>query len=291
MGSIGALSISRPVAEWLPALSQRGRVLAAFPHACNLVAPNGALVALVTPAVGDGPLNIVVEADGLPDLAAGELAWLDQRAVSVGSLTVALAQARVWDPRPDWQVLRSQLDTIRERLPAARAAARLLAPAESLLALLELGNGTPLPSFSPMPQMALAASRAADALRDGWLGDADRLLQGAAQMAGLGLGLTPAGDDFLVGVMLWAWLAHPQPAQICQQVTQAAETRTTQLSAAWLRAAAGGLCSAAWHQLLHALAGGAELRPAVAQVLAHGATSGADMLAGFLSWSDMTLGA
>ena len=126
--------------------------------------------------------------------------------------------------------------------------------------------------------------RSARALAAGWDGDHLQLIQGAAGLAGLGGGLTPAGDDFLIGLMLWAWLAHPDPASFCRALSQAAIPRTTTLSAAFLRAAARGECSAAWHALLAALGEGgeAEIAAAAQDVMRPGATSGAGSLAGFL---------
>jgi hypothetical protein len=96
--------------------------------------------------------------------------------------------------------------------------------------------------------------------------------------------LTPAGDDFLAGVMLWAWLAHPSPHRVCQILLEEAVPRTTVLSAALLSAAAVGECSAPWHRLLQALPAGDEhgITKAAHHVLSFGNTSGADSLAGFL---------
>jgi hypothetical protein len=91
--------------------------------------------------------------------------------------------------------------------------------------------------------------------------------------------------------MLWAWLAHPAPARLCRALAKAAVDRTTTLSAAFLRAAARGECSAPWHALLAALSDGlseeeeARITAAVQKILARGATSGADSLAGFLYFS------
>jgi hypothetical protein len=110
------------------------------------------------------------------------------------------------------------------------------------------------------------------------------LQDGGKLLAGLGGGLTPAGDDFLTGVMLWAWLTHLEPQGFCRRLFEASAARTTMLSAAFLRSAAEGECSAAWHDLLAALDGGPEqqLAEAVASVLSFGHTSGADALAGFV---------
>jgi hypothetical protein len=159
------------------------------------------------------------------------------------------------------------------------ALARSQAPADSLLDLL-VGS----PPSGPTSVSLAAARRASRLLHRGLAGDEVALQAGAAQLAGLGSGLTPAGDDFLAGLMLWAWLAHPTPDAFCQQLLSVAAPRTTTLSAAFLRAAGRGECSAPWHHLLAALVTGQEasLAAALSQALAHGQTSGADTLAGFL---------
>ena len=89
-------------------------------------------------------------------------------------------------------------------------------------------------------------------------------------------------------VMLWAWLAHPIPSDFCHTVAETATGRTTTLSAAFLRAASRGECSSTWHTLLAALSRGsdAEVAEAAENILAHGATSGTDVLAGFL-WAGL----
>ena len=122
-----------------------------------------------------------------------------------------------------------------------------------------------------------AAGEATGLLQAGWQGDEDQLGAGAARLAGLGSGLTPSGDDFLTGVMTWAWLDHPDPPALCHSLLDASALRTTTLSAALLGAAARGECSAAWQVLLAALAQGSDsdLDAAVRDVLSVGATSGA----------------
>ena len=118
----------------------------------------------------------------------------------------------------------------------------------------------------------------------GWCGDVARLRAGAGQLAGLGSGLTPAGDDFLLGTMLCAWLAHPIPSQYCETVANIASPMTSVLSRAFLWSAAAGEFGASWHGFLLALEGGSaeRLEDATHEVLAYGHSSGADALAGFL---------
>lgn len=267
-----ARSIGRPAEETLRQAPFAARVLASFEQACNLVTPGGEVIALVTPRVGDGPLNIVAEtgSDGLATVERHASVELSEGALRAGCLEIALKGAPVWEPCPDWDALRAGLKAIKAALPALRAIAQGHAPAGSLLA-----------GENPAHDVVLSE---AENLRAGWAGDAARLEEAAARLAGLGVGLTPAGDDFLAGAMLWAWLAHPTPEPFCRTVAEAAAARTTTLSAAFLRAAARGECDASWHRFLAALRAGSatQIAPAVRQVMAHGATSGADMLAGFL---------
>ena len=205
----------------------------------------------------------------------------------VGGLEVELDQSEPWEPRPGWNRLRQNRERIGSRLPLLRALALRHLPKGSLLSLL-LNQATEtidLTGFGkPIRSGKVAIQEALQHLKTGWAGNSTLLQAGATQLAGLGGGLTPAGDDFLAGVMLRAWLAHPTPDALCQLVLEAAAPRTTILSAAFLRAAARGECSAAWHRLFSALASGAEdqLAEPVRDVLSYGHTSGADTLAGFL---------
>jgi hypothetical protein len=106
------------------------------------------------------------------------------------------------------------------------------------------------------------------------------LIEAARSLAGLGYGLTPAGDDFLLGMMAALWLLGER--ETLPAIAHAA-ARTTTLSAAFLTAAAQGQFIEAWHGLAHALhrqddAGG---QAALRRIAAFGGSSGRDALAGF----------
>jgi hypothetical protein len=114
----------------------------------------------------------------------------------------------------------------------------------------------------------------------------------AADLAGLGSGLTPAGDDFLMGVMLALWSgadpARTRPA--CQALLSAAGPRTHRISRAWLRAAADGEAAEPWHALAQAMLGSraAAVRRAADRILRQGHTSGADALTGYIVLANKT---
>ncbi len=182
------------------------------------------------------------------------------------------------------------LAVIGARLPFLWELGERLAPAGSWLELAagwRRGVVIPAEADPTWEGIARRAWQGLHALLEGWSGADDTWAGPAVALAGLGHGLTPAGDDFLCGAMAWAWLAHPEPEAFCQPLVRAAAPRTTALSAAWLRTAAAGEFSAPWHRLLGALANEqghpAEIEAAVREALAHGATSGADILAGLLA--------
>ena len=279
---VRAISLSRSVQGWLERGPSSGRVLAVFERACDLLADDGEVVGVVSSEVGDGPLNIVVEGQGawfggLPSEAEVEFS---AQSLCIGRVQIDLLAAAVWEPVPDWDRLGRSRAAILRRLPLVWRLAEREAPSGSFVALL-----APRSDAECWQQRVLdAAYGALPALRQGWGGDVRRLEKAVVRLAGLGGGLTPSGDDLLSGLMLRAWLEHPTPQEFCTIVSRAAAPRTTTLSAAFLRRAARGECSAVWHRLLDALvdADDAGLFAAVRSVLSSGATSGADALAGFL---------
>lgn len=113
------------------------------------------------------------------------------------------------------------------------------------------------------------------------------------KVLGLGHGLTPSGDDFVGGVMFTlhhlrasvsdlSWLDGLPPA--ARQLQQAAQTQTNVISAALLDDLMTGRSYRALHDLLAALntRDAVTIETATARLLALGASSGADMLAGVL---------
>jgi Protein of unknown function (DUF2877) len=110
----------------------------------------------------------------------------------------------------------------------------------------------------------------------GPLDDADRLL-------GRGAGLTPSGDDALLGWLAMAAGAHREwglqdPAPLAAALSARAAGRTTRVSAAMLAAAAWGRYAPVVGAACRA--GPAELPAALARLAAVGATSGLDTMVG-----------
>jgi hypothetical protein len=123
-------------------------------------------------------------------------------------------------------------------------------------------------------------------------GDRSLAAEAATRLIGLGTGLTPSGDDVLVGIeaALHA-LARPS-AGFLVLATGGVEGRTTALAATLLRHAAAGEFAERLHVLLAALLGSDDetIPAAIDRAVAWGATSGTDCLLGVLIGLDVAAG-
>jgi len=297
---VKALSISRPVFDIVKRDGLTVRVLANYHRACNLVTSEGEIIALVSPAIGNGPLNIVIEENGALDHVKPGLpvVFSNGQLVLDDSLVVLLDGAQLWRPEVNWQCLITQRRRLEDNLAALCSWLSQDDVAKGLLSLVLDGEKEPRAredgtrslhnrAFLAMAQVGIKGLL--QALQDGdWSG----IRENAALLAGLGPGLTPAGDDYLVGLMagLRVWPGPLNngglsPEEACQIILEATEGSTTLLSRAFLHSAKEGLFGENWQGLLAELARGAvtEIQQAARRILSSGATSGADALAGVLS--------
>jgi len=248
------------------------RELARFNRAVNLVVGED-IVALVTPSLGNGPFHLIV--DPLPPPLIGDLhrVRLEAGCLHIGSWALDLAPSfTVWDPRPRWDLLRPRKSSRRHLLSANRAIGRPQWAAGSA---------------SQHSTQRRLAHHSRELSEDILSQDLAAVRAAASALSGLGPGLTPAGDDFLAGLMLALWAGdHPMRESLCHAIWSGTCERTTKLAGAYLAAAAQGGCDEKWHDLLRALAtptaqARAAVRRAAGRIRDFGATSGTDTLMGF----------
>lgn len=274
MIQLRAISASMTVLPLLRMWDFRARLLAGFEHACNFVMDEAVLVALVTPQVGNGPFHVVVE--GSVDFrllpARSLLRSHGNRLVldPPSHMSIDLASCRAWDAHPDWQAVRKSPYLGLHRVTLTNFLQQY-APSGSLAAQLQ----------SPRPAPWVLAARNA-------IGQIEVDLNTAlAGLLGLGPGLTPSGDDWLAGWLAGMQVCLPPTRSFAlgHLVAQAARTRTNLISRSYLQAAAAGRLAQPWHVLFSALAqkDPAPVCAAAQGILQFGATSGADMLSGFLA--------
>ncbi|WP_223166337.1 DUF2877 domain-containing protein [Nonomuraea sp. SYSU D8015] len=238
------------------------RVLAVFPAGVYLevrTETEPSVIAVITGEATRLP-NSVLLAGPLPHVTVGDDAYVGDRAVDLGPLSLRVR--RWWDPAPPLGPI--------DRARLAGAAAILTRPSDPAPGL--AGNG--------------AVASLAAACAKGWLLGA---VSAAEQLVGLGPGLTPSGDDVLAALLVTlrhlgtatgaeraVWLAD----WLAATVTYDARTRTTPLSATLLHCAARGEASPELLAVLRGIAGGQALEPALRRLRRLGHTSGADLAQG-----------
>ena len=266
MHLIRAISLAPLVHDWL-ADTRQPRILHVFEDACNLVNENGDVLSIVTQKIGEGPFNLIVQGNVSfsKHLAKESSVSIRGDELVLGELIISFAYAKIWKPRPEWDVLHGQKETILSRLDELQIANGR-----------DRSNATDFIAIQSPISNSLTASLAN--------ADLPSALTAAKKLAGLGMGLTPSGDDFLMGSILAAWILHPveTASHLAKEIAETAAALTTSLSAAWLRSAGRGEAGILWHELFNSLLLNTDVKFPIANILSTGETSGADALAGFV---------
>ncbi len=254
--------IARSVDRGLEAVLGPGQIIAVHQRACTLETAAGALITLADPALGNGPQTVLVRQAGWQ---VGERFWPAGR----HGLRFEHGPALDWRGAPVWSA-RDSAPVGPPVFQHAAALLRVLAQGQIQAGLLPVLLGAP-PASAAQQTLAERAAPLLAALPDP---------AAARQLIGLGPGLTPAGDDLLVGLMLVLYYVNHVTLNPLREIS--AEAATTRLSRTMLGWAAQGLASEPVLLLLRDLFSLPEPQAfaRLPQVLAHGATSGADTVAG-----------
>ena len=276
---------------WSVLRAGHGSVVAAFESSLYVESAMG-IACLVPPSAHRGPLNVVLPAfrPGTPELRGA--AWRRDRS----NLLVDGLGSFAISPREEWIPPRLQPASpcaLREGLASMRGALAARALRGEVLSHVlgpPFGHSSPgLPGASAMPG-ALAAhfGQSVPALSQ-WL---DEMVSGrgtpgpapVADLLGAGGGLTPSGDDCIVGILvaLHALGEFGAAASVARFVARHAPHRTTRLSAAHLAAACAGEAIEPVHGAIEAIATVASPEPALDSLERFGHGSGFDALAGVL---------
>jgi len=252
-----------------------GVVQSVFARACY-IACDDSLLTLATAGVADGPTTLVLGSDGPADLRglfhAGDAVRCRNSRIHGRGLVVELAGATTWRAsRP-----RSWLDRRDTTARVAMARARLVDARRKQSSVLDRSGAAAIGGV----ERACRRLDAADALA------------GIERFVGWGEGLTPAGDDYLVGLcaalgaLVQGDAARRAFLARVRRFVSAQCVRTTPISAHWLALASRGHFNADLLRALNALRTERDVhvaRDALDALMAVGATSGADALTGILS--------
>ncbi len=263
MHPIQAHSTTPAVTDWL-SQTHRPRFLHIFENTCNLINEHREVLSIVTPEIGNGPFNLVIgNKISFPEyINIKSPIYNSPDHLHLGQLSIRTADANLWNPRPDWEALYIRRENICKQ------------STNSAINQSSFSN----PQFSNVLIAGISSAFVA--------ADITTAKSLAAQVAGLGIGLTPSGDDFLMGALYAAWTIHPREKvePFAKEIAESAAPLTTSLSAAWLKSAGRGEAGISWHEFFDAMIfPNSDLEPPISKILSSGHTSGADALAGFFS--------
>lgn len=256
------------------------RLLHVFDNVINLADIRGRVLSIVSHRDNLGPFSVLVQKDSLQSfrnlVGNGEPVVISS-ILRIGSMAVDWKSMDVWEPAPPWEDLR-------EHRRSFKASSALTADKLSLLKKCRNGSAVPAGTCSQLPGAGEAGGQ--EKVRDLLYGSEGSRNVIILRLLGAGQGLTPSGDDYLMGVLLAAHIFLPQERLRCvtRSVLEKLPGRTTLLSTAWLRAAAAGECSMLWHRMFNAVLNENEKRvgEALEAIAARGYTSGVEALSGFL---------
>jgi hypothetical protein len=276
-----ALSIDAGLLRRLRTVPAPARVHSVFERVINVDLGAGRLLALACRGADDAPDSVVVDLDSwsAAGVAAGaEVRFEDRRIEFDRGPCVTLDGARPWLGRlpaypKDPAALRVNLPAARDHLDRhGRGLGADRAPTPALRAVMAATFRDHVDGLC----RALAG------------GDGEQAREHVDRLVGLGTGLTPSGDDFLLGLL--AALHLPRgPAgrwrRIGAHVVERAGRQTHPISAAALRHAACGRVRARIVGLCEALASEPLPRvlPALERVMAIGSGSGSEIAHGVLA--------
>ncbi|HEU0235973.1 MAG TPA: DUF2877 domain-containing protein [Candidatus Limnocylindrales bacterium] len=260
-----------------------GCVIAVHASAVNMRIGE-ALVTLARASVGGLPTGIGLDDGFAPrdaGIRTGDPVDVSGTIVRVGPLAIDLAGARQWSPllphRPIPVDLAERAAVLRSAVEP-RGAGR--APLSAADRRRPTGPASSRGGIDDVLEIRIRRLRAA-VRRGGGVA----IARAGRSLVGLGAGLTPSGDDVLVGLSAaWAAIGVGAGARLAGEWSTWADGRTTDVALDFHRAAAGGAYAERLHDVLAAiLAGPVDAIPAAAErAAAWGATSGRDTLRGVL---------
>lgn len=259
MPLINALSCSPNVHHWIHT-SRQLRILHIFDKACNLLNERGEVLSVVSKKIGNGPFNLVVSDTRLfsEPLSINSPVSVQTGQLHIGDWFIHTEGTEIWCPRPNWENLHHKKMSILTQL------AQVDMPFSQF--------------YNPL------VTKLAYTIANAEIGESKAI---ASQLAGLGQGLTPSGDDILLGAILASWIIHPLEiaTEIAKGIADIAAPQTTSLSAAWLRSAGNGEAGVLWHEFFGTLLSENIIQAQAAsdKILSVGETSGKDALTGFMA--------
>lgn len=245
-----------------------------FSSVVNFIAGEN-FVSVVQEKIGGGPLNIVAKGIVTDSIASLEI---HDHSIILNGEEISLDESKRYNPFLNFNGF--DINTLKENLDYFEKVLIELSPEGSLAFFLSHSiEIAPQSTFQNILKRKLHAG-----LHELQSGDIEK---GAAALKGMGIGLTPGGDDAIAGALialhlmteLSGWDLKPSISRISEiAVSQNKFTNS------FLHCASQGMLFEKNKNLIQSLLSGemTDIRENVARVLEIGHTSGADMAVGFL---------
>jgi len=239
-------------------------------------------VCIGEPTISNGPLTLVADMRAARlGLHPGQTARIAEKRIAIGAVTFTCEGCEPWHP-PPWPRVVAPHALARARETILRRAA-LEAPAEGFGRTV-VDASEPRHAFARVARQRLARLRA-------WLATASPHAPSAASpvrdLVGMGHGLTPSGDDVLIGALalLDAVGERCARANLARAVSLVPPGLTSPLSHCFLRTAAAGHVGEGLHEAVVSLMHD-DADSAIAAIRGIGHSSGWDTMAGIVTALD-----
>ena len=278
LATMDVIAASAALEPFLQAASWEGQIAAVFRHSLLCTAPDKRLIHLHTGPRLASPFSLRIEIDEAfakmlhaTPFVQGMPVWKMDRTIAITEgVHLRLARTTYYES---------------PRHPSGAVEPEAIGHARQTLRLYGRVGG-----FDQLPDAHTIARTMHWALAGR---DAAQILEATRHLIGLGPGLTPSGDDFLVGCLRGLWLTRrnaPGVGQMLDRLREALwptlDARTTRVSAEFIRYALDGAFAEVLDQAALALLAPSHpqvVQSAITGLLAQGDTSGTDTMVGLLT--------
>ena len=257
--------IGKPLLQSLTKKSFTGSVVGIYQDFCNIRGNDGRMITIAISPIGKSPFSVLIESQDLTTSITAKMnVRADQYGINISDkIFISLDYAETWDPK---------------MLQFPQTFCLKASSAELLFGYTHWLESTFYYSNNKYVRNKLISG--AKELQNA-LVNKHPIKRPVTYLAGLGFGLTPSGDDYLLGVMASLWLT--KNTNFIEEIGCLSSQKTTSLSGAYLMAASKGDFAECWHDLAQAVLYQdlKALRESISEFLQIGASSGRDALAGF----------
>jgi hypothetical protein len=285
------ISTTSFVVDWLER-TKEPRVYQVFDSVCNLINEFGEIISLVSKQIGSGPFSIIVDnpMESFQAFLGGKTRIsIIPGGLKLGEFILGTTDIPKWQSKID--VGKINIIFLKEIISDSfLEGLKPVISSTSLFSTLDYSIFTDFTEgqININSRFKNRAKTFGRKLCEGILDDNNDLIcTGTRGLAGLGGGLTPAGDDFILGVMFANIMMFNEnkSKRINSEIVIEASPLTTTLSISWLISAAKGEFDMKWHDLFEAIKKQEihHVYLGMKEIFTHGSTSGSDAIAGFIS--------